>query len=201
MPAVIVRPAEALPVQLPKPRQSGGKPLLETIRRRKSVRRFQAKVLAMQMLSDLLWAAFGISGDHLEHHTAPSARNWRETDIFVVLSQGAYRFDPTAERLEPVSKRDLRAETGGQDFAAIVPLNLVYIADFARMEPATDEERRFFSALDVGAICENVCLFCASEGLATVVRTTIDRAALAKDLGLTPHQHIVAAQSIGYPAD
>ncbi len=174
-------------------------PLLDAIRERKSVRRFATRALSRQTLSDLLWAAFGISGEHLEHRTAPSARNWRETDIFVVTAEGAYRFDPIAEVLEPRVMRDIRHETGSQDFVATVPVNLVYAADFEKMTPATKEEQSFFSALDVGAICENVFLFCASERLATVVRTSIERPALAASLGLRPGQRIIAAQSIGYP--
>jgi hypothetical protein len=192
-------PAPPVPVRLPKPRQSGGKPLLDTISKRKSTRWFQAKPLPTQMLSDLLWASFGISGENLEHRTAPSARNWRETDVFVVMPQGAYRFEPVSEVLGPVVMRDVRRETGNQDFAATAPVNLVYVVDFAKMAPATAEERWFFAALDVGAICENACLFCASEGLATVVRTSIDRPALSKCLDLRPGQQIIAAQSIGYP--
>jgi hypothetical protein len=196
-----VLPAAPVPVRLPKPRQSGGKPLLDAIHHRKCARSFSAKSLSQQVLSDLLWVAFGISGNDLEHRTAPSARNWRETDIFVVMAQGSYRFDPVAETLEPVMMRDIRHQTGRQDFAATAPINFVYVADFARMTPATEEEKIFFSALDVGAICENVCLFCASEDLATVVRTSIDQTDLAVSLGLRPDQRIIAAQSIGHVKD
>lgn len=188
-----------LALALPRPRRSGGRPFLDVIASRKSSRLFDPRPLPMQLLSDLLWTAFGISGENFEHRTAPSARNWREVGIAAVLADGAYRFDPFADTLEPMATGDLRAATGVQDFVARVPLNLVYIADFAAMTPATQEDCRFFSALDVGAICENVCLFCASEGLATVIRTSIDRAALAKALGLAHTMQIIAAQSVGYP--
>jgi nitroreductase len=57
----------------------------------------------------------------------------------------------------------------------------------------------FYSATDTGFISENVYLFCASGGLATVVRGSIDKPALAKTMKLRPDQKIILAQTIGYP--
>jgi nitroreductase len=78
-------------------------------------------------------------------------------------------------------------------------LNLVYVADLARMDSSDRTEQRFYSAIDAGLIVQNVYLFCASEGLETVVRGLVDRKALAQRMGLRPEQRVIVAQTIGYP--
>ncbi len=92
-------------------------------------------------------------------------------------------------------RRDLRALTGLQPFAADAPVNLVYVAELSRMVQASPEEQAHYAGPDASFIAENVYLFCASEGLATVVRGMMDRAALA------PRQSIILAQSVGYPRE
>jgi nitroreductase len=67
------------------------------------------------------------------------------------------------------------------------------------MSGADEETRRTFAAADTGFIAQNVYLFCASEGLATVVFASIDREPLARAAGLRPDQRITLAQSVGYP--
>jgi nitroreductase len=99
-----------------------------------------------------------------------------------------------------VRKEDLRASTGLQDFVAQAPVNLVYVADLKRMEGAGLEQKTLYTGADTGVIAQNVYLFCASEGLATVVRGSVDRESLAARLGLSKHQRIILAQTVGYPA-
>lgn len=79
------------------------------------------------------------------------------------------------------------------------PLNLVYVADFARMTRANDEDRKLYGAADAGFVAENVYLYCASQGLAVVVRGSVDRARLSEALKLRPDQKIMLAQTAGYP--
>ena len=174
--------------------------LAEALRKRRSVRSFSAEAVPAETLSALLWAAFGINRPTTGHRTAPSAHNWQEIDIFVVLAQGSYRFDAHNHRLGLVKAEDLRAATGTQDFVADAPVNLVYVANFDRMIGAAVEERHFLAGADAGCIAQSVYLFCAGTGLATVVRGLVDRRQLAHDLGLLPTQRIVLAQTIGWPA-
>jgi SagB-type dehydrogenase family enzyme len=187
-------------VALPAPTTSGGRPLLDALKLRCSTRAFSERVLEPQILSDLLWAAFGVNRPD-GHRTAPSAVNWQEIDIFAAIGSGLFRYDAAARALERVHDQDIRAATGMQDFVARVPLNLVYVADFAKMVGAPPEQQYFYSAADAGFIAQNVYLFCASFGLATVVRGLIDRAALARAMRLDPNQHIILAQSVGYPSE
>ncbi|MDD5705257.1 MAG: nitroreductase family protein [Kiritimatiellae bacterium] len=188
-------------IPLPAPRMAGGKPLLTALKERQTSRAFSAKPLPMQLVSDLLWAAFGINRTDTGKRTAPSARNWQEIDVYVVLAEGAYRYDAQANLLRAVVKGDLRALTGRQPFVATAPLNLVYVADPARMKGADAADISLYSGADAAFIGQNVYLFCASEGLGTVVRGLVDREALAEALKLPKPLRIVFAQTVGYPEE
>ena len=130
--------------------------------------------------------------------TAPSAMNRQLVDVYVVLSEGAYRYDPKAHALDPISTADLRAATGTQDFAASASVNLIYVADLTKVGGAAESDRLLYAGVEAGAITQNVYLFCASEHLATVVRASVNRESLSKTLQLRPEQRILLAQSVGF---
>lgn len=187
-------------ISLPKPHVSGGVPLLDALSKRKSTREFAAKPLGLDLLADLLWAANGYNRPETKHRTAPTARNYQEMDVYVALESGTYLYDADTNQLVPIDTRDLRAATGEQDYVGSAPLNLVYVADLSRMKDSPDRtESRFYSAVDAGFIAQNVYLFCAARGLATVVRGLVPRARLVELMGLRPSQRIILAQSVGYP--
>jgi SagB-type dehydrogenase family enzyme len=188
--------AKAVP--LPKPVTEGGKPLMEVLKSRQSARAFSPKKLPDQVLSNLLWAACGVNRPDGKR-TAPSAMNWQEVDVYVATADGLWLFDPKEHALKPVVAQDVRALTGTQDFVKDAPLNLVYVADFSRMSRVPEADKQRWAAADTGFISQNVYLFCASEGLATVVRGMIDKPALAKAMNLRPEQQIILAQTVGYP--
>jgi SagB-type dehydrogenase family enzyme len=192
---------EMKPIELPDPQIEGGMPLMEALMNRQSNRSFGAEKLPAQTLSNLLWAAFGVNRPESGKRTAPSARNWQEIDIYVALAEGLYLYDATSHSLKPVFPDDIRARTGMQDFVGTAPVNLVYVADFSRMGNASDEQKIMYAAADAGFIAQNVYLFCASEGLGTVVRGALDRETLAKAMMLGPDLHITFAQTIGYIGD
>lgn len=184
-------------VELPAPSLSPSIALEQALKKRRSWRSFQPDPLSLEMLSALLWSGCGVNRLDSGGRTAPSAHGWKEIDIYAVLPEGAFRYDATGHRLMLVKAEDLRADTGTQDFVAQAPLNLVYVADFARMTGARPEEREFLAGVDAGCIAQNVYLFCACVGLATVVRGLIDRRRLAAALGLRPTERIALAQSVG----
>jgi len=187
------------PVELPKPKMEGGKPLLQALKERQSIREFSNQKLPPQVLSNLLWAASGINRPDSGRRTSPTASNRQELDIYVAMAEGLYVYEPKEHRLQPVSADDVRGATGGQPFVREAPVNLVYVADFTRMGNSSHENKVFYSATDTGFISQNVYLYCASEGLATVVRGSVDRAPLAKAMKLRPEQRIILAQTVGYP--
>jgi len=190
---------ELKPIQLPKPQMDGGKPLMQVLKERKSSREFSPEKLSLQVLSNLLWAASGVNRPESGRRTAPTAANWQEIDIYLAMAEGLYLFEVKSHLLKPVLAEDIRALAGRQSFVKEAPLNLIYVADLSRISRGTNEEKDFFSATDTGFIAQNVYLFCASEGLATVVRANIDKPTLAKTMKLGPDQRITLSQTVGYP--
>ncbi len=176
-----------------------GRPLMQVLKERKSAREFSARKLPKRVLSNLLWAANGINRSDTGGRTAPSAMNQHGIDLYVATAEGLYLFDAKGHQLQPVLKQDIRELTGQQAYVRDAPVNLIFVADWARMIRTPAEERDLYAAADTGFISQNVYLYCASEGLATVVRGSIDRAALASIMKLRPDQRIILAQSVGYP--
>jgi len=190
---------EPAPTKLPAPQTDGGKPLMQALKARATSRAFAPDPLPQQTLSNLLWAAWGVSRPASGKRTAPSARDWQETDVYVVMAAGAYRYEAAAHALTPVVSGDLRALTGTQEFVKDAPVTLVFVADTARMKGAQADMHQAYAWADAAFISQNVYLFCASEGLATGVRAAVDREPLARALKLGATQLVVFAQSVGQP--
>ncbi|HWR53561.1 MAG TPA: SagB/ThcOx family dehydrogenase [Bryobacteraceae bacterium] len=190
-------PLAAADVQLPAPRTDGGKPLMQALKLRKSVREFSSEKLSPQQLSNLLWAAFGINRAD-GRRTAPSAMNWQEIDLYVTTADAVYVYEAKDHRLREVLAGDQRGLAGTQAFVKDAPLNIVYVADTAKTQRANADDQNLYTGADAGFIAQNVYLFCASEGLGTVARGSIDRAAFAKALKLRPEQKVILAQTVGY---
>jgi len=188
-------------VTLPKPQIDGGKPLMQVLSERATSRSFSSKPIPDPVLSNLLWAAFGINRPESGKRTAPSARNWQEIDIYLATADGVFRYDAEKHALIKQMEKDIRSQTGMQSFVADAPLNLIYVADYSRMGDTGNANKDFYSAADTGFISQNVYLFCASEGMATVVRGLVDRDALKDAMNLKPDQKVILAQTVGYPGE
>ena len=189
---------EAPTVTLPAPTQTGGMPLMQALTLRRSTREYADRTLPPQVLSDLLWAAFGInrpSGDR----TAPYWRHIMVIDVYAAMADGVWFYDPKEHVLRQHSHADIRALTGQQDFVGGAPLNLVYVAHGERMTDVSPEDRRLFASVDTGFIGQNVYLFCASQGLACVFRGAVPYKKLEQAMQLGGGQFVTFAQTVGYP--
>ena len=196
IPAALVTAQELKPVALPAPQTTGGMPLMQALKQRQSVREYSPEKLSPQVLSNLLWAAWGINRTD-GRHTAPSASNRQEIDVYAITADGVYLYDPKANALNPVAAGDLRKSAGAQDWVVQAPLNLVYVADLAKMGGSDEANKLATANVDTGFIAQNVYLFCASEGLGSVVRGSAPKADLAKALKLRPDQRVTLAHTIG----
>jgi len=195
----IAEAQEAKTIQLVKPQPGAGSPFMQLLWKRKSSREFGPKPLPLEVLSNLLWAGFGIDRPD-GRRTAPSASNKQDIDLYVILPDGLYLYDAKENQLKLIAGEDLRPLAGTQPYPKEAPVNLIYVSDYTKFGDKTPNElKALFSAAHTGYISENVYLFCASEGLATVVRAMVDIPALSKAMKLRPDQKIVLAQSVGYP--
>jgi nitroreductase len=185
-------------IKLPPPRSTGGKPLIDALRLRRSIREYSEQPLPRQVLSELLWAAFGINRPASGDRTAPYWRHVMVIDVYAVMADGVWLYEPESHGLVKRLETDLRAKTGLQDFVAHAPLNLVYVAHGERMHDVSVEDRRLYASVDAGFIGQNVYLFCASEGLASVFRGAVDYKSLAVAMQLPSEQFVTFAQTVGY---
>jgi len=185
-------------IPLPPAQKTGGMPLMEAFQLRKSQRSFSSKELTPQQISNLLWAAYGINRPD-GFRTVPAAKNWYDYDIYVMKSDGWFLYEVSKHALLKMGNDDLRIYGGTQDFVKAAPVILVYVADFGRMNDTTDELRKFFSAVDVGYISQNVYLWCASEGLATIILGQVDKVKVREVLKLKPDQQVILSQPVAYP--
>jgi len=199
--AMSALPAATLAQQtrtLPAPRKELGKPLMQALQLRRSTREYSQRQLSDQVLADLLWAAYGVnraSGDR----TAPYWRHIMVIDVYAAMADGVWFYDPKQHALHLHLPSDIRRETGTQDFVATAPLNLVYVAHGERMTEVSPEERRLYGSVDAAFAGQNVYLYCASEGLATVFRGALDHGRLGRAMRLGEGQFVAFAQTVGYP--
>ncbi|MDF9828014.1 SagB-type dehydrogenase family enzyme [Ereboglobus sp. PH5-10] len=199
---VLAATATALSAQdiaLPSPQKNGGMPLMDALAKRSTSRSFDSKrELSRQQLSNLLWAAWGLNRADGKR-TAPSANNKQEIDIYVLLKQGAYRYDAKAHALVAVAAgKDIRELGGTQSFVKDAPVTLVLVANLSKLSQKTEAAKREVAAVNAGFIAQNIYLHCASEGLATGTRMNIDREKLGPAISLKNTQWAVIANSVGY---
>ena len=197
--AMQVSAQDLKPIALPKPQTTIGRPFMQVLQERKTIREFSTEKVPLQQLANLLWAGFGINRATNSHRTAPSAMNSQEIDIYVASAEGVYVYDAAGHQLKPVLAQDIRLKTGSGAFMKDAPLSLVFVADYSRLTKSKAEEKPFYAAIDTGFISENIYLYCASEGLGTVIHMAGDTAGLAKAMQLKPEQKIVIAQAVGFP--
>lgn len=187
-------------MELPAPDKTGGMPLMSALAMRRSSRAFSRQPLTLPLLSSLLWAAWGVNRPD-GGRTAPSALNAQEIDLYVALPSGAYLYEASSHCLQRVAANDLRRVTGYQDFVDEAALDLVYVADHSRMGRVPVAQRTRYASAAAGAISQNVYLFAAAMGLATVIRAWIDRGAIADALGLGDEHEVLLSQTAGYPEE
>jgi hypothetical protein len=201
---------ELQPIVLPKPEADGGKSVLASLLNRKTTRTISSKELPAQVLSNLLWAGFGVNrsaaGFNKKGRTAPSASNSQEIDLYVTLPVGVYIYEADGHRLIPVAEGDFRARSGRRS-AATAPLNIFYIVDLSRYDlgPSQPDKsigdpeiQKSYYYTDTGFIAQNIYLYAASFGLAAWFHNC-DKENIIKEFRLKPTQKVLFAQTVGYP--
>ena len=204
--------ADLQPITLVPPETDGGKSVLASLRERRTNRNISDKPLPPQVLSNLLWAAFGVNratgSFGKPGRTAASASNSQEIDLYVALPEGVYLYEAVPHRLTPVVAGDLRSRSGRRA-AATAPVNLFYVADLTRYDTGPGQPDRNIGDPEVqksyyyvatGLIAENIYLFAASQGLAAWLHNC-DRKKTPTEFKLRPQQRVLFAQTVGYPTE
>jgi len=185
------------------PDKTGGKPLMQALNERQTIRSFTKDSLSQQQLSDLLWAGWGINRADQKKRTAPSSRNMQEIDVYVALPLGLYLYVAESNLLKQINKKDLRKLTGSQPFVAEAALNIVYVADMGKLGKKEGDEITDSDLLSSWAnaafIAQNIYLYCASANLGCVVRGMVPDVQLAPEMELRSNQKIIFAHTVGVP--
>jgi nitroreductase len=124
-------------------------------------------------------------------------------DVYVVLQEGVYLYEPVKHQLLPIVEGDFRKMAGRQDYVYTAPVNLIYVADLGKLKDlrvtAPTEEKLKWAYIEAGHKAENVYLYCASEGLGATTRMLIDKEKFDNVVKLRSEQIIISAQTVGYP--
>lgn len=176
-------------IQLPPPARSGGMPLLDVLNARETIRKFSAAPVPAETLSTLLWSANGINRENGKR-TAPSAMNRQPIEIYVLLPDGSYFWNPADNKLELRSESDLRADAGRLK----APLYLLLVANF------NTGARENFIGEDCGYVSQNIYLGSVSLGLGTcAIGSIVDEDALRKALKLDEKRRVMLSHAVGVP--
>lgn len=176
-----------------------GATLLEALENRASSREFDSVPLNSGQLGGVLWAASGINRPDGKQ-TAPSALALYPVKVYAFFKEGTYLYDPASHSLSMVLPGDNRNLCGMQDFVFSAPLNLLYIADLSVFAPRNIpyEKGRELAGLDAAGYAQNVNLYCAAEGMASITRGSYPEQQVLSALGLDDGNHaVVLAQTVG----
>jgi hypothetical protein len=200
------------PITLLKPETDGGKSVLAALKERRTIRNISSEKLPPQVLSNLLWAAFGVNREKGPSagglgRTAASASNSQEIDLYVAMPEGVYLYDAGSHRLTPVVAGDFRGRSNRRGSGAKAPVHIFYVVDIAKYGKAPFQEpglkdpeiQKSYYYVATGLVAGNVYLFAASQGLAAHFHNC-DKENTAREFKLQPEQRVLFAQTVGYPA-
>ena len=185
-------------IKLPPPDKAGDKPLMQCLTERKSERKFDSKPLPPQILSDLLYAADGISRPD-GRKTVPTARNLQSQEVYAAMADGLYLYYPKTHSLDLVKAGDIREKCGMQAIHKTAPIVLIYVGDVSKIGKNA-AEKVFYAANHAGYASQNVYLYCTSAGLATVVCGLVNKPELEKVMELPGTKRVQLTQPVAYPA-
>ena len=188
------KPLEALEtIEMPMSYEGLHAPLLHAMKERRTIRDLREEDLPIEIISSLLWSAYGYNRPDEMKRVAPSAVNVQEYDIYLFTREGIYLYNAEKNSILLIVKGDHRKEISQQKHFAIAPVSIVMVANYDRMKLFKNtEDRDFYAAVDAGYISQNIYLFCASANLGTVACGGINRDDIHKLLGITNGRAMLA---------
>jgi len=191
-------------IKLTEPQKDLDFPLMKAIEKRRTKRKWKDSNLSEQEISNLLWAACGVTQNETKksksRRSAPSACNSQEIKIYIALSTGVYLYDEKNHQLIKILEKDIRENIGKQKMMRSAPVGLIYVSDYSKLKTfqfKKDENKWFTSTADTAFISQNVYLYCAAANLSTAIIGLVDRNKLHKILELTENEKIIYTQVIG----
>ena len=193
-------------IKLPEPRQASDTSVESALCRRRSVREFEREALPLAEISQLLWAAQGIT-DPEGKRTAPSAGALYPLEVLLVagkegvLSAGVYRYRPQGHDLACVAEGDQRTKLAaaalGQDWLADAPVTIVIAAIYERTARKYRQRAERYVHMEVGHVAQNVHLQAVALDLGTVVVGAFDDVEVKRVLSLAANEQPLCLMPVG----
>lgn len=196
------RAGYAAPAELPEPSSLADVTLADALAARRSVREFGDAALTVQQVSDLLWAAQGVTSDS-GGRTAPSAGALYPLEVYLVTDDAVLHYLPDGHRIESRGSATARlavADAVGQDAARGAPAVIVITGVASRVEPKYGGRAERYLLLEAGHAAQNLLLAATALGLGAVPIGAFGDDALARALDLPPGEETVYAIPVGIPA-
>jgi len=190
-------------ITLPAPDLEGKVTVEQALKQRRSVRSYADEPLTLQQVSQLLWAAQGITEPTRGLRTAPSAMASYPLRVYLVagnvkdLPAGVYQYMPQGHKLELVETGDQRANVGGQPQVRNAPALIVYVIDYTVLGKKSGDRAKKFAYLEVGHSAQNVLLQEVALGLVGVPIGGADEAKVRTIFKLTADQEPAYVITVG----
>ncbi len=189
-------------IKLPQVKIKGNVSVEETLNKRRSVREFKKDNLSLEQLSQLLWAAQGITEKRRGFRTAPSAGALYPMEVYLLSPEGFYRYIPASHSLVIIDQKDLRPPLSeaafSQDSVALAQADFVICAVYDKITVRYGERGIRYAHIEAGHIAQNIHLQAVALGLGSVPIGAFDDAAVKKLLGLSKECQPLYIIPIGY---
>ncbi|MFC2009628.1 SagB/ThcOx family dehydrogenase [Chloroflexota bacterium] len=185
------------------PIKKGDVSLEECLEKRRSRRRFTAKELTWEQISQLLWAGQGISGR--KYRTVPSAGALYPLEIYMVGGEGVYHYKPETHELEQTTTSDARHQLSraalNQRFIEEAPVDIVIAAVYQRTERHYRERAVRYVHIEVGHMAQNIHLQAVALGLVSVPVGAFHDEQVHETLSLPQNEKPLYIIPVGYAAE
>ena len=182
----VARGVLAEDIHLPEPNKTGKTTLMQALEDRHSDREFVERDVDELTLATLLWAAYGVNREDGKR-TIPTAKDTKDLNLYVFDKRGIWLYDADNNLLKQISDQNHLSLFQKQDYMQTVPVVLVYTGSTAD-----------YAAMHAGSAYQNVELFAAANGMASIVRGFFDQEKVAEALKLPEGQRVIISQAIGW---
>jgi len=197
-------------ITLPKPSYEGKMSVEEAINKRRTNRDFRSDPLTLSQLSQLLWAAQGITDEKRGFRSAPSGGALYPLDVYAVvgkagveqLAEGVYRYLPESHALEKKAEADKRNDLSqaalGQDWIADAPVIFVISAEYSRITFKYGRRGVRYATIEVGHVGQNIFLQAGTLALGAGIVGAFDDDGVAKVIGAEARHEPLLIMPVGY---
>ncbi len=196
-------------INLPAPHSQGSISVAQAMKNRRTIRRFANKNLTQNQLSQLLWAAYGVT-DSRGLRSAPSAGALYPLDIYAIIGDrqvsgvaaGVYHYLPEKQSLKLLRAGDLRAGVAraslSQTWMAEAPMMLLITGEYRRCQVKYGQRGIMYTHMESGHVAQNIFLQAEALGLGAGIVGAFDNTAVSQILGLPPAHDPLIIMPVGY---